>query len=153
MLDKETYLNVLTRYFDSIREDSDESVPNCTGVSCENCMFNNSNDVCPQGYNIYNALEKLEEWSKEHQQKKHKISRIEYMILENEFRNMCQGIANLTHYANRLSFDTNAFAFNNSYLLSDLISYGYYEGANFDTNIKYYLDNCEVVENDGQENI
>lgn len=146
-MNKETYKKELIRMWDSLREDY-KGEHSCDGVNCEDCPLHSH--VCKMTidvFEVYGFVEVVEKWGKAHPQKKHKISRIEYMILENEFRNMCQGIANLTHYANRLSFDTSDFAFNNSYLLSDLISYGYYEGANFDTNIKYYLDNCEV-END-----
>lgn len=132
MLNKETYLNVLTRYFDSIREDSDESVPNCAYVSCRNCMFNNSDDACPQEYNIYNTLEKLEKWSKKNPPK-HKISKSEYRTLDNYllYYNYEKGIK-----------------FGNSYALRELIKRGYFKGATDETNIREYLDSCEVVEDD-----
>ena len=129
MIDKETYLNVLTRYFDSIREDSDESVPNCADVPCENCMFNNSDDACPQGYNVYNALKKLKEWSKKNHQK-HKISKSEYRTLDNYLL--------YYNYEKEIKFG-------NSDALRELIKRGYFKGATNETNIREYLDGCEVV--------
>lgn len=129
MLDKETYLNVLTRYFDSIREDSDESVPNCADVSCENCMFNNSDDACLQGYNVYNALEKLEEWSKKHPKPEYKVSKTEYDILRTV-----------------IDYSVEDDTFDDFCTLSGLLEKGYFKGANLTMNIREYYKNCEVVD-------
>lgn len=136
MLNKETYLNVLTRYFDSIREDSDESVPNCAYVSCRNCMFNNSDDACPQEYNIYNTLEKLEKWSKKNPQK-HKVSKLEYDILD--------------AYTNLFDFgDVKMLNFS---LFDRLHEIGYFKGVTKDMYIKDYFKNCEVEEDDGWKDL
>lgn len=141
MLDKETYLNVLTRYFDSIREDfdsiynredSDESVPNCTGVSCGNCMFNNSNAVCPRGYGVYNTLKKIEEWSNKHPYPEYKVSQFEYDILK-------------AHYDN--VFDS--VFFSEDRILMPLLEKGYFKGATEKTVINCYFLDCGVANDNG----
>lgn len=88
MMDKKTYLEELARYFNSVRNKdyNDEVVKSptkCCGVSCRNCIFKGEGNItCIFSLkNIFDALEILEKWSKEHPQK-YKISPFEYEYLK-----------------------------------------------------------------------
>lgn len=145
MIDKETYKKELAMYFDSIREDGyeDEATDfaDCIGVECMNCMFHDKYTNCPESraYDVfeklaksYDIFEKLEKWSKDNSPK-HKISKSEYRTLDNYllYYNYKKGIK-----------------FGNSYALRESIKRGYFKGATNDTDIREYLDGCEVVEDD-----
>lgn len=64
---KEEYKRNLIRMFDSIRDENkgDES---CAGVGCGSCPF--YEEVCSIGqvkFHVYEAIETVENWAKEHQ--------------------------------------------------------------------------------------
>lgn len=79
MMDKKTYLEELSRYFNSIREDGYEGelegFADCSSVSCKKCMFNEY-ATCATEYTL-DVIESLEKWSKEHPPKKYKISQMD----------------------------------------------------------------------------
>lgn len=131
MMDKKTYLEELSRYFNSVREDGYEGelegFADCSGVSCNTCMFKKY-ATCATEYTL-DVIESLEKWSKEHPPKKYKISQLEYDILEE---------ANGTNL--RFGFYIH---------IRNLLLKGYFKGATSDMLINDYLDNCEVIENNG----
>lgn len=133
-MDKKTYLKELERYFNSVRDKNykDEVIKSqtkCCGVSCRNCIFKGEGNItCIFSLkNIFDVLERLEKWSKENPPK-HKVSKMEYDILE---------------YCKCENYTFNAYPY-----LTYLIKKGYFEGADKDTIIYDYLDNCEVTEDD-----
>ena len=93
---------------------------------CEECPLFKIG--CGESSNAFEMIEGCtEKWSREHPQK-HKISKLEYDILE-------------LH----LKYD---LKFYQSKELYALLKKGYFKGATRDMNINYYFDNCEVVEHD-----
>lgn len=73
----------------------------------------------------------VERWSKDHPPKKHKVSQLEYDILES--------------YINTIG-SKGFYFFELDSLLMDLLKKGYFEGATHGTEIKEYFYNCEVVD-------
>lgn len=124
MLDKKTFRRELFRMWGSIRRDGYE------GGKCPLDLFCNSTE----GENIYNLFEIneiVEKWSKEHPPKKFKVSRFEYDTLKSCIECLFYG------------------RFFEHELLMKLLKKGYFQGAKNDTYIYEYLNNCEVVEDDG----
>lgn len=121
MMNKEIYISELIRMFDSHRT-KHKGEHTCVGVKCEECQLYG---VC---YCNDEIIETVEKWSKEHPQK-HKVSKLEYDILEE---------ANSTNV--RFGFYIH---------IRNLLLKGYFKGATSDMLINDYLDNCEVVEDDG----
>lgn len=136
MMDKETYLKELHRYFNSVRNSEYEleleNIVDCYGVSCEDCIFNNkgSEDCIFNLQHIFDAIEILEKWIKENPPK-HKVSKMEYDVLKIYISN------NVMDYVEESNFENFCF-------LNELIEKGYFEGADGMTNICEYFDNCEV---------
>lgn len=124
---KEEYKKELVRMWDSVRDDKSKGRNKCEGVICSECQFCDINDNdCYEPINAIEMIEAVEKWSKEHPQK-HKVSQLEYDILE--------------QYANRgfacyfLEYD----------LLMSLLKKGYFKGADKKMNIDYYFYHCEVA--------
>jgi len=72
MLTKEEYQKTVVRMWDSLRDDK-EGEPNCYGVDCEECPLRKKACVMaiPEGsystvFSVYNAIEIVEQWGKEH---------------------------------------------------------------------------------------
>ena len=72
--------------------------------------------------------------------KKYKISRIEYEVLISENKYLRKSL----RWKERV-LDNYTFAFSASPLLSKLLKFGYYKGANLDTSIDDYLSKSVVV--------
>lgn len=130
MMTKEEYKKEIIRMWDSVRDDKFKGRNNCEGVICSECQFcdiNDNDNDCYEPINAVEMIEAVEKWSKEHPQK-HKVSQLEYDILE--------------QYANRgfacyfLEYD----------LLMSLLKKGYFKGADEKMNIDYYFYHCEVKE-------
>ena len=123
MLDKDTYKRELVRMWNTLRDDRYKTYNACNGVSCNKCPLHGIE--CSDPLSSYEVVEIVKKWSKEHPPK-HKISQLEYDILE-------------LH----LKYD---LKFYQSIELYALIEKGYFKGATRDMNINYYFDNCEVKE-------
>lgn len=127
MMNKEEYKKELVRMWDSVRDDKFKGRNNCEGVICSECQFCDINDNdCYTSINAVEMVEVVEKWSKEHPPK-HKVSQLEYDILE--------------QYANR-GF---ACCFLEYDLLMSLLKKGYFKGADEKMNIDYYFYHCEVA--------
>ena len=129
MLDKETYKKELIRMWDSLRTNC-KGLNNCNCVDCEKCPLSEL-EGCQYVGNDFERIEIVERWSKEHQPKKYKVSRMEYDILQ-------------TVINSGSTIDT----FNDFRTLSGLLEKGYFEGATGSMYISDYYNNCEVVEDD-----
>ena len=75
MIDKETYKKELVRMWDSIR-DEHKGEYSCYGVDCEFCQLGRR---CDRIFS-FEMIEAIEKWSKEHPQKKFKISKMETLF-------------------------------------------------------------------------
>lgn len=131
MMTKEEYEKEIVRMWDMKRGDEDKGKDICDGVFCEDCPLseinNDGRDGCMEPMKVFEIIKIVEKWSKEHPQKKYKISQLEYDILKT--------------YS-----DDYFYYFYESELLKLLLKKGYFKGANEKMNITYYLRNCEVVD-------
>ena len=131
MIDKETYKRELIRMFDSIRDDKykgyyDIATCECSGVrSCEECALYGVD--CGSSINAFEMIEAVEKWAKENPQKKYKVSRAEYDILQEVYS--IHG--NFRMYQNEI--------------INNLREKGYFKGSYEDTEIEDYLKSCEVA--------
>ena len=125
-MDKEEYKREIIRMFDSLRDDRLKEDDDCSGVQCcEECALYGID--CGNSTKAFEMIEAVEKWSKEHPQK-HKISQLEYGILE--------------------TFANSGFAcyFSEYNLLMSLLKKGYFKGADEKMNIDYYFNHCEVAD-------
>lgn len=120
MMDKETYEREIARMFDSVRT-KNKGCSDCRGVPCSRCPLEGQCRITV--WNVFKMIEFVEQWSKEHPQK-HKISQLEYDILEPY-----------------LKYDLKFYQFKELYAL---LKKGYFKGATREMGVKYYFDNCEV---------
>lgn len=125
MLDKKTFKRELIRMWDSLRATS-FGEKNCTGVICEKCPLLDIN--CESSTNAFEMIEIVEKWAKENPQKKFKISKMEYDILQEVYS---------IHGNFRMYQDE---------LINNLREKGYFKGSYEDTEIEDYLKSCEVVD-------
>ena len=77
MIDKETYKKELKRMFDSL-SGGNKSTDRC-GIKCSQCPLKK---ICNNNIYAFDIIEAVEKWSKEHPQKKYKVSKLEYYILK-----------------------------------------------------------------------
>lgn len=137
MIDKDTYKRELVRMWDSLRT-TNKCEHSCDGVNCKECPLHSH--VCKitiDVFEVYDFVEVVEKWSKEHPPKKHKISQLEYDILKSYL-----------DYKNHMTFDIADYFFEDGLLLS-LLKKGYFKGATKEMLIKDYLNDCEVVDDEG----
>lgn len=138
MINKETYKNELLRMWDENRSAQYKGYKGCLGVDCTKCPIrkccSSYGDSIVKAYNVFEIIDEVEKWSKEHQKKKYKISRIEYEIL--------YSVINSIIYAN--------WTFGDSWITCHLLEKGYFKGANEEMKIVDYFNNCEVIKN-GQD--
>lgn len=145
MMTKEEYNRETVRMWDSVRTNS-KGEHTCSGVQCEDCPLYYVS-VC-HSYNVVNAydvyekaikcIDYVERWSKDHPPKKHKVSQLEYDILESVVKTIGSGF----------------YFFEIDSLLMALLKKGYFEGATLGTDVKEYFKNCEVdCELGGNENV
>ena len=139
MMDKETYKKELVRMWDSIRT-KHVGLDSCIGVKCEECPLQENGNHYAGIKSAFEAIATVDKWSKEHPEKKYKLSRIEYEVLTSELKQLRQTLT-----LKEKVFDNYTFAFSASNLLPKLIKFGYYEGANLDTSIDDYLSKSVVV--------
>lgn len=132
MLDEETYRKEIVRMWDSLRTDEHAGERSCKGVRCGDCLLYTKNDICKSNINAFEFIKVIEEWSKEHPQK-HKVSKLEYDILD--------------AYTNL--FDFGGVKMLNFSLFDRLHEIGYFKGVTKDMYIKDYFNNCEVEKDDG----
>lgn len=135
-MNKEEYKKEIVRMWDSLRDDKykgyhdyNSEMCECSGVQCcEKCALYGVD--CGSSTNAFEMIEAVEKWSKEHPQK-HKISQLEYDILE--------------------KFANSGFAcyFSEYNLLMSLLKKGYFKGADEKMNIDYYFNHCEVADDEG----
>lgn len=78
-MNKEEYKKEIVRMWDSLRV-NDVGNKKCMGVICEECPLYDIN--CESSTNAFEMIEIVEKWSKEHQPKKYKVSKLEYDILK-----------------------------------------------------------------------
>lgn len=143
MMDKKTYLEELSRYFNSVRNknynDEFEDQPptdstDCIGIECTNCIFNTEDGrecIFKMEY-IFDVFDKLEKWSKENPPK-HKVSKMEYDVIK-------------LFFLNYYSIKNNYTTFSDFPFLKRLIDLGHFENADYTTDIEDYLNNCEVID-------
>lgn len=127
MIDKQTFKKELVRMWDSLRT-TNVGEKKCMGVSCDDCPLCDTN--CESSTNAFEMIEIVEKWAKENHQKKFKISKMEYDILQEVYS---------IHGNFRMYQDE---------LINNLREKGYFKGSYEDTEMEYYLKNCEVVDND-----
>lgn len=123
MLDKETYKREIIRMWDSIR-DKHKGEYSCYGVDCDSCPLGRK---CDRIFSI-EIIEAVEKWSKEHPQK-HKVSQLEYDILESIVKTISSGL----------------YFFECDSLLMSLLEKGYFDGATGETDVKEYFENLEII--------
>ena len=89
MMDKETYKREIVRMWDSLRFDEHKGEETCCGVDCRECALYYSSCEGSNSFNAYEIIEYahkmiefVEKWSKEHPQKKYRVSKLEYDILK-----------------------------------------------------------------------
>lgn len=126
MLNKETYKKELIRMWDSLRKDH-KGEQSCNGVSCRKCPLHGIG--CSEPLSSYEIVEIVKKWSEEHPQKKHKVSQLEYDILESIVKTISAGL----------------YFFECDSLLMSLLEKGYFDGATGETNVKEYFNNCEIL--------
>lgn len=145
MMTKEEYNRETVRMWDSVRTNS-KGEHTCSGVQCEDCPLYYVSLCHSYGsINAYDVYEKaikcidyVERWSKDHPPKKHKVSQLEYDILESVVKTIGSGF----------------YFFEIDSLLMSLLEKGYFDGATPGTNVKEYFENCEVdCELGGNENV
>ena len=124
MMNKEEYKKEVVRLWDGLRTEY-IGLNYCEGVSCKYCPLGGF-EGCNHALDSLDIYETVEKWSKEHQPKKYKVSRIEYDFLEPYLK------YNLKFYQSKE--------------LYALLKKGYFKGATRDMTINYYFDNCEVKE-------
>lgn len=133
MIDKETYKKELMRMFASFRKDNNRfSYCLCRAEQCNDCPLS---DCCHmhgtvRPYDVFEVIEKVEKWSKEHPQEKYKVSKLEYSILE--------AYMDLSNCGSVKMLDFPVF--------NRLHELGYFKGATTDTYTRDYFENCEVKE-------
>lgn len=131
MIDNEKYQKELIRMWDSVRDDN-KGYPGCRGVKCKKCpLYDIKWDDIGCGDSIYavKMINIVEKWSKEHQPKKYKVSKLEYDIMRAA-----------------IDYSSEEEAFKDVDILYELLINGYFPGATRDMTINYYLENCEVKE-------
>lgn len=128
MMNKETYKRELVRMWDSLRA-INKGESTCISVKCKECPFNKSERGCRGGsfIDVFEKIEIVERWSKEHPPKKFKVSRLEYDIMRAA-----------------IDYSSEEEAFKDVDILYELLINGYFQGATRDMTINYYFDNCEV---------
>ena len=132
MLDKDTYKRELVRMWDSVRE-GHKGEPTCGGVVCDNrCPLYVKNElgnrICWSSADCFEVIKAVEKWSKEHPQKKYKVSKLEYSILE--------AYMDLSNCGSVKMLDFPVF--------NRLHELGYFKEATTDTYTRDYFENCEV---------
>ena len=132
MMDERTYKKEIIRMWDTLRGDEDKGKGSCDGVYCGDCPLSTQddfvNDTCTNNINAFKVIKIVEKWARENPPKKYKVSRIEYDILQEVYS--IHG--NFRMYQNEL--------------INNLREKGYFKGSYEDTEIEYYLKNCEVKE-------
>jgi len=141
MIDKEEYKKELIRMFASFRHDKAKfEYCFCSCEQCDNCPLL---DCCHmhgtvRPYDVFEVIEKVEKWSKDHPKPRYKISQMEYDVLESIVKTIISGL----------------YFFECDSLLMSLLEKGYFDGATPGTNVKEYFKNCEVdCELGGNENV
>ena len=134
MIDKEEYKRELIRMWDMQRGDEYKGKNICDGVFCEDCPLseinNDGRDGCMEPMKVFEIIKIVEEWSKENLPKKYKASRVEYDILQEAY-----------------SIHGN-FRMYQHEIINNLREKGYFKGSYEDTEIEYYLKNCEVADDE-----
>lgn len=129
MLDNETYQQEVIRMWDSLRDDNHKGRKDCYKVECRECplcsICNNTKGE-EDKYNAFEFIEAVEKWSKEHP-KHYYVSQLEYDILKS--------------FIDDTKF---VYYFYDSDLLMSLLKKGYFQGANNDTDIYEYIENCMI---------
>lgn len=133
MMTKEEYEKELVRMWDMKRGNDYKGKNICDGVFCEDCPLseinNDGRDGCMEPMKVFEIIKIVERWSKENPPKKHKVSRMEYDILQIV-----------------INFGSSVDTFNDFCTLSGLLEKGYFDGATGDMYISDYYNNCEVVD-------
>lgn len=142
MIDEETYKRELIRMWDILRGDEYKGKGSCDGVYCGDCPLSAQddfvNDTCTNNINAFKVIKIVEKWAKENPPKKHKVSQLEYDILESVVKTIGSGF----------------YFFEIDSLLMALLKKGYFEGATLGTDVKEYFKNCEVdCKLGGNENV
>ena len=135
MITKEEYKKEIVRMWDSIRDDKykgyydyDSAICECSGVRCcEECALYGVD--CGSSTNAFEMIEAVEKWSKEHQPKKFKVSKLEYDIIRAA-----------------IDYSSEEEAFKDVDILYELLINGYFKGAKPNDKIIDFFKNCEVAQ-------
>lgn len=125
MMDKETYRKEIVRMWDSLRTEN-KGKKSCDDVPCQCCPLKKFVG-CNRAQDIFDIVDIVEKWSKEHPPKKYKVSKTEYDILRAA-----------------IDYSLGDERFDESNMLMGLLEKGYFNGATSETYIRAYFDNCEV---------
>ena len=68
MMDKETYKREVIRMWDSLRSDEYKGNETCDGVKCKACPLRYVSRRGCNSNNVYEIIETVERWNREHQQ-------------------------------------------------------------------------------------
>lgn len=109
----------------------------CVSDSCKECSLRNAKKYCSIFINTSEEIKTLKKLLK-NQKPKHKVSKLEYDILESIVKTISSGL----------------YFFECDSLLKLLLKKGCFEGATLGTDVKEYFKNCEVdCELGGNENV
>ena len=154
MLDKDTYKRELVRMWNTLRDDRYKIYNACNGVSCNKCPLHDIG--CSEPLSSYEVVEIVKKWSREHQPKKYKVSRLEYDILKHLYDNTKHIYITKDEDSNIYLFDEKPRKIGGCWYgrgahlmapfnkLFQFIQWGDEEA----TSIQDVLKNCEVIEDD-----
>lgn len=125
IMDKETYRKEIVKMWDSLRTEN-KGKKSCDDVPCQCCPLKKFVG-CNRAQDIFDIVDIVEKWSKEHPPKKFKVSKLEYDIIRAA-----------------IDYSSEEEAFKDVDILYELLINGYFQGATRDMTINYYFDNCEV---------
>lgn len=124
-MDKETYRKEIVKMWDSLRTEN-KGKKSCDDVPCQCCPLKKFVG-CNRAQDIFDIVDIVEKWNKEHPPKKFKVSKLEYDIIRAA-----------------IDYSSEEEAFKDVDILYELLINGYFQGATRDMTINYYFDNCEV---------
>ena len=154
MMNKDTYKRELVRMWNTLRDDEYKTYNACNGVSCNKCPLHGIE--CSEPLSSYEVVEIVKKWSKEHQQKKYQVSRLEYDILKHLSDNTALMYITRNVYGNVYLFNEEPRKVSGNWygngarsmsVLDELFQFVKCEDEE-PTSIQDVLKNCEVMNDD-----
>ena len=140
--------------WDSLR--TNKGLNNCSCVNCEDCPLSLF-DGCTSAEDIFDIYKTVEKWSKEHPQKKYKVSKLEYDILKYLSDNTTLMYITRSKYGNVYLFNeepkkSSFYWYGNGTTLSVAVFNKLFQFVQWEdekpTSIQEVLKNCEVMDDD-----